>query len=158
MKESARAARDEIAHNRCVAALKALASEGNEKVAELEDLRMRRLPAPVSSMMEREIMADVLEGLHKAQVVRNFTAALERTRVPAEPAVDPPLEQADSPAEPAVDPPIALGGIVEGDVVDLLKDAGYNTVESIANASDKDLLDIKGIGPAKLAEIREAVG
>ena len=67
MKESARAARDEIAHNRSVAALKALAGEDDPKVTELEDLRARRMPAAVGSMLEREIMADILEGLAERQ-------------------------------------------------------------------------------------------
>lgn len=69
MKESARAARDEIAHNRSVAALKSLAGEDDEKVRELEDLRARRVPADVGSMMEREIMADILEGLAETHAV-----------------------------------------------------------------------------------------
>lgn len=121
MKESARAARDEIAHNRCVAAMKALVGEDDPKVRELEDLRMRRLPPAVGSMMEREIMADILEALVAAHA------------------------------------PVPAAGLDE-DVTRLLADAGYDSPQAIREASDEDLLAIKGIGKAKLQEIREAVG
>lgn len=63
MKESARAARDEIAHGRLVAALKELAGEDDPNIKELEEVRMRRMAAPVGMMVEREIMADILEKL-----------------------------------------------------------------------------------------------
>ncbi len=62
MKESARAARDEVAHRRCTAALKELAPD-DPKVAEFEEAGLRRMPEPVLAMVEREIMADILEGL-----------------------------------------------------------------------------------------------
>ncbi len=123
MKESIRAARDEIAHNRNVAALKRLAGEDDAKVKELEDLRARRLPADVGSMMEREIMADILEGL---------ASSGNRTGYPSDP--------------------------VDESTVQLLADAGYDSLEAIRGASDEALLDIKGIGEAKLREIREKVG
>lgn len=63
MKESARAARDEVAHNRSMAALEELLGANNDKVKEFAGLRMRRLPTDVRLMMEREILADVLEDL-----------------------------------------------------------------------------------------------
>jgi DNA integrity scanning protein DisA with diadenylate cyclase activity len=61
MKESARAARDEIAHNRCVAALEQLA--GEDAARELKEIRSRRLPPAVASTYELEVMAGILEGL-----------------------------------------------------------------------------------------------
>ena len=124
MKESIRAARDEIAHNRSVAALKVLAGEDNEKIKELEDLRVRRVPEPVGSTLQREIMADILEDLASG----------------ASPS-------SDYPSDP-----------VDESTVQLLADNGYDTLESVREASDEDLLAIKGIGDAKLAEIREKVG
>lgn len=63
MKESIRAAEHELAHNRCVAALKDLAGEDSPKIQELEDLKARRLPPAVAAMMEVQIMADILESL-----------------------------------------------------------------------------------------------
>lgn len=123
MKESARAARDEIAHNRSVAALKRLAGEDNEQVAALEEVRARRLPPAVAAMTEREIMADILEGLAEEH------AALK------------------DPGEP-----------LDESTVKTLADNGYDSVEAIREAPDEVLLGIKGIGPAKLEEIREKVG
>lgn len=41
---------------------------------------------------------------------------------------------------------------------DLLMEAGFRSVPAIANAGDLQLRTIKGIGPATLAEIREAIG
>lgn len=39
---------------------------------------------------------------------------------------------------------------------DLLVDAGYEYVEAIEGMSDEDLLDVHGIGPATLEDIRTA--
>lgn len=63
MKESARAAQHEIAHNRCIAALRELPGAQPEKIQELEDLKARRMPPAVAAMEEQKIMADILEGL-----------------------------------------------------------------------------------------------
>lgn len=63
MKEIVRAIRQENAQNRCLAALKELAGEDEEKVVELENLKNVRLSDPDRAMMELEIMADILEDL-----------------------------------------------------------------------------------------------
>lgn len=42
--------------------------------------------------------------------------------------------------------------------VQVLADAGFDSIEAVREASDGDLLAIKGIGKAKLEEIREKVG
>jgi DNA-directed RNA polymerase alpha subunit len=47
---------------------------------------------------------------------------------------------------------------VDESTVQLLSDAGYDSLEAIREGTDENLLAIKGIGPAKLAEIREKVG
>lgn len=86
---------------------------------------MRRLPPAVGSMMEREIMADILEGL-----------------VPASAGAS-----SDYPLTP-----------LDQDVADALVSAGYETIDKVREASDEDLLAVKGIGKTKLKEIREAVG
>lgn len=125
MKESVRAARDEIAHNRSVAALKQLAGENNDKIKELENLRLHNVPPTImGATLEREVMADVLEDL--------AGGASRASQYPKEP--------------------------VDESTVQLLSDAGYDTLEKVREASDEDLLAIKGIGDAKLAEIREKVG
>lgn len=123
MKESARAARDEIAHNRNVAALKTLVGDDNEKVRGLENVRAQRMPPAVSAMVEREIMADILEGL---------------------------AETHGSLKDP--------GDPLDESTVKLLADNGYDSLDVIREASDEDLLQVKGIGSAKLQEIREKVG
>ncbi len=124
MKESVRAARDEIAHNRSVAALKQLAGENNEKIRELEELRAHnKPPTATGATLEREVMADILEGLAGQS------------------------SDSDYPSDP-----------VDESTVQLLAGAGYDTLEKVREASDEDLLAIKGIGDAKLAEIREKVG
>ncbi|MDP9439804.1 MAG: hypothetical protein M3P49_13865 [Actinomycetota bacterium] len=144
MKESARAARDEIAHNRCVVALKSLVGENHEKVRELEDLKAQRLSAPVAGMMEREIMAEILEVLERSQRVGNFVAALKATE-----ASSPPQKEASE------------GGTdlrtleVPAEWIRLLVPAGYETGESVAEASDEELLAIKGVGEATLKDLRD---
>jgi hypothetical protein len=40
--------------------------------------------------------------------------------------------------------------------VDLLTDAGFETADSVRNATDEQLLDIEGIGATTLKKIREA--
>lgn len=50
------------------------------------------------------------------------------------------------------------GASLDEDTYELLIAAGYLTVEEVRIASDEELLAIKGIGPARLAETREAVG
>lgn len=125
MKESARAARHEMAQNRCVAALKALAGQDDPKIEELEGLRARRMPPAVSAMMEMQIMADVLEGLAPANTGASSDYPLS------------PLDQ---------------------DLVDALVAAGYEKLDGIREASDEELLAVKGIGKAKLQDIRRAVG
>lgn len=126
MKESARAAQHEIAHNRCVAALKSLVGEDDPKIRELVDLKARRMPPAVGAMMETQIMADILEGL-----AANTNG----------------VASSDYPLSP-----------MDQDVAEALVAAGYESLNEVRAASDEDLLDIKGIGPAKLKEIREAVG
>ena len=126
MKESARAARDEIAHNRSVAALEKLAGEDDPKVQELKDLRTRRVPPEVATMMEREIMADILEGLAGSRVVQDETD----------------LED--------------LSGIEEA-LAGVLNEAGYLTKDQLRQATDEELLAIKGIGPATVEKIRASL-
>jgi DNA-directed RNA polymerase alpha subunit len=47
---------------------------------------------------------------------------------------------------------------VDESTVRLLSDAGYDTLEKVREASDEELLAIKGIGEKTVAEIREKVG
>lgn len=126
MKESIRAAREEVAHNGLVEDLTAIAGitgEGEEEVAELEDLKARRMPADVRAMTQLEVLRRFASRL------REHLAALK------------------DPGDP----------LDEG-TVKTLADAGYDSLEAIREAPDEDLLAIKGIGPAKLEEIREKVG
>lgn len=124
MKEEARAAQHEIAHNRCVAALEQLLGEDHEKIWELRDVRSRRMSPAVAAMEEQKVMADILERLANDAVAGS-----------------------DYPSEP-----------LDESTVQLLADAGYDTLEKVREASDEDLLAIKGVGDAKLAEVREKVG
>lgn len=126
MKESARAAQHELAHNRSVAALKELLGDDDPKVRELEDLKARRMPPAVAAMEEAKIMADILEELT---------------------APDSSGAGSDYPTEP-----------IDEQTVQILADNGYDTMEKVREASDENLLAIKGIGEARLAEIREKVG
>lgn len=47
---------------------------------------------------------------------------------------------------------------LDQDVADALVAAGYEKLEAVREASDEDLLKLKGIGPATLKDIRAAVG
>lgn len=62
-----------------------------------------------------------------------------------------------SPA-PVVASPLELAGRDGGQVAELLRAAGYTTLEQIRAASDESLLAINGIGARRLADIRTAVG
>lgn len=42
-------------------------------------------------------------------------------------------------------------------VVDALIEDGFNTIEALREASDKDLSEVKGVGPATLADIRNTL-
>lgn len=53
----------------------------------------------------------------------------------------------EEPEEPA-------GPAVQDTVVEALQEAGYDTAEKINEASDEDLLGVKGVGPAVLGEVR----
>jgi DNA uptake protein ComE-like DNA-binding protein len=123
MHEGIMAARDEIAHNRLVAGFNQLTGTDSEKIAELENLRLHNKPPTLMGfMLEREVMADIVEGLVSAQV----------SQYPTDP--------------------------VDESTVKFLTDAGYDTLEKVREASDEDLLAIKGIGEKTVAEIREKVG
>lgn len=180
MKEERRAAQQSLAHKRCVAALKELDGD-SEKVQELEDLGNQRLPVLVRDLYETQIMAQILEdlaGISSASSQDRFVVAapsinkdsatdpseegdIRNTPVDASGASVSPIES--SPAEPneapspASDSPAELESL-DQDVIEALEGAGYDSAESIRAASDEDLLDINGIGPAKLREIREKVG
>jgi predicted flap endonuclease-1-like 5' DNA nuclease len=54
--------------------------------------------------------------------------------------------------------PASGGGEAKKEIpyADLLAAEGYKTPEQIRAASDEDLLEVDGIGPARLAEIRAA--
>lgn len=55
--------------------------------------------------------------------------------------------------EPETTPVPVIGDGIEA----TLKLAGYETVEAVQAATDEELLAIEGIGPARLAKIREAL-
>ena len=61
-------------------------------------------------------------------------------------------------AAPVAAAPLELTGRDGGQVVELLRAAGYTTLEQIRAASDESLLAINGIGARRLADIRTAVG
>jgi DNA uptake protein ComE-like DNA-binding protein len=126
MKRSRLAAEDEIAHDRIVAAFKALLGEDHERVQALDGLKGIRMPTDVRAMEEKKIMADVLEGIAENRAGNKAGAY---------------------PSEP-----------LDENLVQILADAGYDTLEKIRNASDEELLEIDGIGPKSLEKIRQAVG
>ena len=67
-----------------------------------------------------------------------------------EPAAAAPEAAADAP-EPASD----LEGLVSEKIAGLLADAGYDSLAAIGDASDEDLLAIKGIGKGTVKNLRK---
>lgn len=66
--------------------------------------------------------------------------------------LSPQAEQHAADESPVVPP------IPAADILQKLAEAGYTSPDAIARASDAELLAVKGIGPASLAQIREAYG
>lgn len=131
MKRSVVAARDEVAHNGFVEEVEDLAGILEVEVPALDELRSARttrMPEEVRAMRERELAVEILQTI-KARV----------QDVMAAPASEEPAQGLDA------------------EVTKILKDAGYDGPDEIRAASDEDLLAVKGIGPKKLDEIRQAV-
>lgn len=52
----------------------------------------------------------------------------------------------------------ALPDSLDAQTRDLLTEAGFDSSEKVSAASDEDLSALKGVGEARLAAIREAIG
>ena len=69
-------------------------------------------------------------------------------------AVEEAPRQSVSPKENEPQTPIELSGLPERTIA-LLLGSEYNTMESVLKASDEELRAIEGLGPQRLAQIRE---
>lgn len=52
----------------------------------------------------------------------------------------------------------ALYGLLDDRAVDALLAAGFNSPEQVQEASDETLLEVDGVGPVTLRQIRERIG
>jgi hypothetical protein len=84
----------------------------------------------------------------EAQAEQRIRAALDRGKARAEAASEPPAP------EQVVELPLSES---LGETYNVLIEAGFDTHESIALATDEELLAIDGIGPARLRKIREVL-
>jgi len=67
-------------------------------------------------------------------------------------------EQKDEPViEQAAAVPSLSSLNMKSDIVDVLMDTPFNTVEKLSQAKDEELLAIEAIGPARLKQIRDAL-
>ena len=114
-------------------------------LAARDERNHRRTLAALEGLVKDE---DLVERLKTTQLQHRDEAwqQSERNEVMADIAEHLLAEYTDSP----------VGGLDE-DVTTMLSQAGYENPEQIREASDDDLLAIKGIGKAKLLEIRETL-
>lgn len=170
MKESRRAARDEDAHRRLIAAAEKLSTD-TEKIADLKAVRQRRLAPETAAMMEREILADILEGVEEGTVAptsgeerRRVTLFAQRLELPPaqdhtedEPGEEPAAQQAEteqrSQQRAAQHTDLTF---LSDQQVHALSEAGYDTVPALYEATDEELEAVSHIGTATVKKIRAA--
>jgi len=114
-------------------------------IAARNERNQKRLMAALEGLVEDEGLIERLKAAQQPHRDAAYQQA-ERNEVMADIAEHLLHKYTEKPA----------GGL-DGDVTRLLAEAGYENPESVRRASDEDLLKIKGIGPAKLGEIREAL-
>lgn len=130
---SALAARTTLAHRRILAAVEQLADDP----AQVEALKGSQLPSrdpAYQAVVQLESIVGVLEGL-----VADEAAPTEEVAR---------LSPTPSPVVLPLDEPTVM----------LLVNAGFDTPEALREATDDELLAIKGIGRKTLKEIRGAPG
>jgi len=70
----------------------------------------------------------------------------------------PPADEPVIVAEKVVVPPRAIENLdMDGDIIARLRKEGITTIEQLRLMNDGSLLKIRGIGPSRLAAIREAL-
>lgn len=116
----------------------------------IEDLEALGTGTPRDPWHLAAVQATMLAGL--ASIIeeqdRRITALENAAPATSTAAVDTDEEtaHADGDERPAL----------SGELRELLANAGYADDQAVREASDEDLLKIKGVGPAKLGEIRAA--
>jgi DNA-directed RNA polymerase alpha subunit len=100
-------------------------------------------PEAIRKAPDEELLAIKGIGSAKLQEIRETTG-------PHAPVEEESQEESDNP------PPV-LAAALGRDLVELLHNAGYVDIAAVREASDDELLSIKGVGPARLTEIREAL-
>lgn len=96
--------------------------------------------------LERGRYGGVTPG--EAQAEQRIRAALDRGKAKAQAASATPAP------EPVVELPLSES---LGDTYNVLVSHGFDSAEAIGLATDEELLEIDGIGPARLRKIREVL-
>lgn len=133
----------ELAHNRALEIVRELGGEANvERLEYLDGLggHLTSVNSPAQLSSAQSVLIVALAEIVQQQERR--IAALEPVA-----AADPDDETAAAGNERPV---------LSDDLAQLLANAGYADDQAVREASDGDLLKIKGVGPAKLEEIRAA--
>lgn len=112
--------------------------EDVQKAMEGVDLLYERIPKPYARDAHRRThVRSTLEAVQSLLADDEVTSASKRTEIPAEiPVPD---------------------DLASEHVMELMKEAGYTTIESIEAATDGELLKIDGIGPSTLKGIRTEI-
>lgn len=123
---------------------------GHDPVALHKDSRFRRLR---SKRRLKKVMVEVEE---EPKIPTSAMVAAQRPDPEPEEAA--PAEEVEEVSEETT---VTLRSVEElvldSSTEELLIEAGYETIEELHEASDEELLDIKGIGPKTLEEVREAL-
>lgn len=135
-------------------------SETVQKAVEGVDDLYGRISNPLArdALKRRAIRDSLVDICSSYQALSRRLATLE-AQLGIEPTVEPTAEAAPEPTpSEAIDAPTPLpNGFVSEHVAGMLRDAGLTTIEAVEFASDKAILDINGIGPVMLGDIRAAI-
>jgi hypothetical protein len=169
MRVTIRAARDQSAQTRILAAATTLAERFGLSPELLQNIQVQRGDPAVRAMLERESIADLLETL--VDVTEITVLSMISDPMPGvpeevetledEPEIEQPAEDAKLPKarpEDAQSPATEILPDLKPAVVEALVSAGYTSPEALRSASIKDLMQVPGVGKRTAEKILVALG
>ncbi len=175
MRVTIRAARDQSAQTRILAAATTLARRFGLSPELLQNIQVQRGDPAVRAMLEREAIADLLETLVDATGITvlpmidpdigdPMPGVLEEVETLGdEPEIEQPAEDAlaelpKADPEDAQPPAMEILPDLKPEVVEALMAAGYTSPEALRSASIKDLMQVPGVGKRTAEKILAALG
>jgi hypothetical protein len=175
MRVTIRAARDQGAQIRILAAASTLAERFGLSQELLQNIQVQRGDPAVRAMLEREAIADLLETLvdvteitvlpmtdpnigDPVPGVPEEVEILEDEPEIEEPAKDALAEAPKTKPEDAQPPATEILPDLKPELVEALVSAGYTSPEAMRSASIKDLMQIPGVGKRTAEKILGALG